>query len=264
MEPISKIVLGSALFSIVEPHPGHAREYNHWYERDHFYAGCMVGPNFFAGRRWVATKAMKALRVPRDNPVLPSDMGSFLVLYWMLAGHYDETVSWAVDQVNQLHRQERMFAERDSLSTGFYHHRFTVSRDPDGVPVELALDHPFLGVVAIMVDRKPGMAPGAFETAVRDEVLPALLADSPVALVAYMTPAPLPDAAPSNVSRSNQGEQSTRYLWLAFLDRDPESCCAELLPAMEKRVNASGYGRLVIAAPFIPTIPGTDAYMDTL
>ena len=39
-----EVRLGSMLFTLVEPHRGHEVAYNRWYERDHFYAGCMVGP----------------------------------------------------------------------------------------------------------------------------------------------------------------------------------------------------------------------------
>ena len=51
-EPIK---LGSMLFTLVEPHRGHEVAYNRWYERDHFYSGCMIGPYQFAGKRFVAT-----------------------------------------------------------------------------------------------------------------------------------------------------------------------------------------------------------------
>ena len=39
-EPVE---LGTMLFTLVEPHRGHQVAYNRWYERDHFYAGCMIG-----------------------------------------------------------------------------------------------------------------------------------------------------------------------------------------------------------------------------
>ena len=45
-----EVRLGSALFTLVEPHRGHEVAYNRWYERDHFYAGCMIGP-WYRGRR---------------------------------------------------------------------------------------------------------------------------------------------------------------------------------------------------------------------
>ena len=38
-EPVK---LGSMLLTLVEPHRGHEVAYNRWYERDHFYSGCMV------------------------------------------------------------------------------------------------------------------------------------------------------------------------------------------------------------------------------
>ena len=47
--------IGSALITMVEPHPGHDAAYNRWYEDDHFNAGAMAFPWLFAGRRWVAT-----------------------------------------------------------------------------------------------------------------------------------------------------------------------------------------------------------------
>ena len=49
------VALGGSLITLVEPRPGHEVEYNRWYERDHFYAGCMVGAHCFAGARFVAT-----------------------------------------------------------------------------------------------------------------------------------------------------------------------------------------------------------------
>ena len=51
---LGPIDVGAMLFTMVEPHQGHEVAYNRWYERDHFYAGCMIGAGNFAGRRWVA------------------------------------------------------------------------------------------------------------------------------------------------------------------------------------------------------------------
>jgi len=61
-DPEYGVALGSILVSLLEPTPGSARDFNRWYERDHFYAGCMSGEHFFAGRRFVATRALKDLR----------------------------------------------------------------------------------------------------------------------------------------------------------------------------------------------------------
>ena len=61
------------LFTMVDPQRGHEVAYNRWYERDHFYAGCLVGPWLFAGRRWVAPRALKALRFPRESEIARPD-----------------------------------------------------------------------------------------------------------------------------------------------------------------------------------------------
>ncbi len=46
-----EVAIGGALITMVEPHVGHERAYNRWYEDDHFYAGAMCMPWMFAGRR---------------------------------------------------------------------------------------------------------------------------------------------------------------------------------------------------------------------
>ncbi len=83
---------GSMLFTMVDPERGHEVEYNRWYERDHFYAGCMIGPWLFAGKRWVATRELKDLRFPRgDTPVAsPVEKGSYLAVYYVLEGKHGE------------------------------------------------------------------------------------------------------------------------------------------------------------------------------
>jgi len=54
----------TAIVSYIEPHPGHAVDFNRWYERDHFPATVTGGPGVFAGARFVASRACKALRPP--------------------------------------------------------------------------------------------------------------------------------------------------------------------------------------------------------
>src|SRR5205823_9031401 len=83
--------IGSALITMVEPHPGHERAYNRWYEDDHFYSGAMAMPWMFAGRRWVAPKDLQALRYPADSPIAdPLDTGKYISLYWITEGRYED------------------------------------------------------------------------------------------------------------------------------------------------------------------------------
>ena len=144
-EPIK---LGSMLLTLVEPHRGHEVAYNRWYERDHFYSGCMVGPYNFAGKRFVATADLKALRDPDPSAITGEPArGSYVSVYWVLDGYFDMWNRWALRQVNALHAAGRMFEERDHVHTLLYHYQWEHRREPDGVPVELALDHPYRGFV---------------------------------------------------------------------------------------------------------------------
>src|SRR5206468_744994 len=112
------IELGSILFTLVEPHRGHEVAYNRWYERDHFYAGCLIGKGWFAGGRWVATKPLKDLRFPADTGFLPDiSAGSYLSTYWVQKGEDAAAIAWGSEQVKWLHENDRMYDARDHIHT---------------------------------------------------------------------------------------------------------------------------------------------------
>ena len=113
--------------------PGTAREFNRWYERDHFYAGCMSGQHFFAGRRFLATRALRDLRFPASsNAVEDTSLGSFLALYWMERGHHEEAEAWAVERVLWLGAHGRMDGGggRKAVHASFYAHRWAACPGP--------------------------------------------------------------------------------------------------------------------------------------
>jgi hypothetical protein len=258
-----RVELGSVLVSLLDPKPGDEVGFHRWYERDHFYAGVMVGPWFFAGRRFVATRALKDLRFPEKTPLMDDPrQGSYLALYFALAGKHDEAERWAVDQVNALIANGRMHPTRRQAHAGFYRHRWHVSRDADGVPAELALDHPYAGVALVTVDRNEGADAAALETWLRQEHLPSVLRDSPAALCLGLEPTPLPDDAPAYVVRPPGLERRTLLLY--FLEEDPRASWSALFAAQEEQIADTGRGRISWAAPFVPTIPGTDRYTDQL
>lgn len=152
--------VGSCLFTMVDPVRGHEVDYNRWYERDHFYAGCMVGPWLFAGRRWVATRDLKDLRFPADSPVaVPVDAGAYLAIYWVHEGRHDEHFAWSIDQVVGLYKSGRGFEHRVHAHTALLHEPRFHYRDDDYVPVELALDHPYRGLAVVAVDPPGGADP---------------------------------------------------------------------------------------------------------
>ena len=257
-----RVALGSILVSLLEPLPGHEAALHRWYERDHFFGGCMLGPYFFSGRRFVATRPLKDLRFPDETPVIDDvRRGSYLALYWMQAGHHEAAVDWAVQQVRWLNENDRMLPERTQAHAGFYHLRWCAERDPDGVPPELALEHPFAGVVLLMVDREEGVAQEDFEQAYR-EAIQSRLAGTAAALCLGFEPEPLPEDAPSYVIRPPGLER--RSLQIFFLQEDPRQSWSALFAGQDAWLREAGLGRVSYAAPFIPTIPGTDRYTDEL
>jgi hypothetical protein len=257
-----EIALGSVLVSLLDPEPGREAAFHRWYERDHFYAGVMIGPWFFAGRRFVATRAHKDLRHPATTPVLDDvRRGSYLTLYWILAGHHEEASSWSTRQVAQLIANQRMLPGRRPVHAGFYRHRWSALRDADGVPAELALDHPYAGVVLTMIDRAPEQA-AAVERWLRDVHLPRALAGTPVAMCLGLEPMPLPPEVPAYIPRPQGLER--RALLVSFVEADPRHCWREVFEPQQRLLAATGLGSVSLAAPFIPTIPGTDRYADDL
>ena len=255
--------LGSVLVSLLEPAPGTAKAFNRWYERDHFYAGCMTGAHFFAGRRFVATRALKELRYPAASATVPdTSLGSFLALYWMEQGHHAETEDWAVERVLWLTENGRMEPARSAVHASFYRHAFAVCRDADGIPPEVALEGAFPGVVLVLSERPEGVDAEARAAWLRDDYLPKLLPGSAAALCLHMTPLPLPEASPVYYEPPPGFER--RSLEIYFLDEAPDACWKGLFSDMGAAHEAAGMGPLHLVAGFLPTVPGTDRYVDEI
>lgn len=249
-----EVRLGTMLFTLVEPHRGHEVAYNRWYERDHFYAGCMVGPWLFAGRRFVATRALKELRFGTEPEVFGgADLGSYLAVYWILDGRHEEHVDWALRQVQWLHANGRMFGERDHIHTLLYRHAFTAAAGAEPVPAELALDHPFGGMTATLVRPAAGVTAAELGAYVARTLEPELELG--------FTPIPLPADAP--VSQQGLDRLGGCLLELSFTTASPDRWWDEQHAAAD-RLRVDGVGEVLWTAPFVPTIPGTDVYTDQL
>jgi hypothetical protein len=148
------------------------------------------------------------------------------------------------------------------VHTLLYRFAWEQRRDHDGVPVELALDHPFRGMVPVWVDRAEEVTPEALSEWLRHEHLPNLLPGTDAALVAAFTPLPLLVDAPGDVPRQEATDRRT--LLLFFLDAHPSAAWEPVIAEHRRRLEAAGMGRVVAALPFIPTIVGTDTYTDRL
>ena len=247
-----EVRLGSMLFTMVEPHPGFEVAYNRWYETDHFYAGCMVGPWLFSGSRWVATRALKDLRFGSQPDIFGGvDLGSYLATYWILDGRYDDHVDWALRQVKWLHANGRMFAERDHIHTLMYERAWSTGSSP--VPPELALDHRFGGLTATLVE----LADGVLAEQLGEWVATAY----PPELEIGFTPVPL--AADAPVAQQGLDRFDGRVMNLSFTTDSPATWWDDQHKAAAQ-LEADGIGTMLWTAPFIPTIPGTDTYTDQL
>ncbi len=256
------IDVGATLFTLVEPHKGQEAAYHRWYERDHFYAGCLIGPGWFGGKRWVATKPLKDLRFPEQSDFLDDiGSGSFLSTYWILKGLEQDAIAWGSTQVKWLHANDRMFDARDHVHTAMYINRWSANRDDDGVPLPLAMEHDWGGFVAVMVDRNEDTAPRAFSAWLREVAVPAAMADSSWALTGALTAIPLPPDAP--VTQPVNKNQERRMLLMCFLDDDPRGDY-DAFRTFADAVEEGGLGTVSYVAPFIPTIAGTDTYCDQL
>nr|WP_226933204.1 hypothetical protein [Parafrankia sp. CH37] len=148
------VAIGSALITMVEPHPGAEAEYNRWYEDDHFYAGAMAMPWMFAGRRWVAPRALQALREPADSAVArPLEAGKYIAVYWLTRGRHRDHMRWTVATNQRLNADGRIFHRRDHVFTAFQDYLGAVYRDGRGGALDIhALDHPYGGLVVEVVD----------------------------------------------------------------------------------------------------------------
>jgi hypothetical protein len=234
-----EVGIGTAVVAFIEPHEGQARAFNRWYERDHFYAATTGGPGAFAGARWVANRACKAVRPTGATWFGDPGRGSFLTTVWLLDGKQDEWQRWVTTEMEGLRTHDRMFAGRDHIQTAVYRYCCEV-RAEDAPSAAVALDHGFAGVIAIVVP------PGAdsAETCARE------IAGPEVPTIVGLTP---------ELVLLSQANPPDHALVLAFTPDDPLAAWhSRVQPALAKLPSVG------FASPFLRTIPGTDAYVDDL
>ncbi|MEI6629977.1 MAG: hypothetical protein WCO15_04755 [Actinomycetota bacterium] len=258
------IELGTLLFTMVEPRKGHEVAYNRWYETDHFYGGCLVGANTFAGDRFVATRELKKLRYPAETPMTPDPQtGSYLAIYWVLKGFHDEWNRWSVDTVKNLHATGRMFTERDHIHTLLYNHEWSIQNGERNTPVEQALDRNFKGIIINVGELAPGKSHADIEAWTRDCWAPRAMSKKwGPELILNSTPLPLLDDAPPDVPRTANADR--RFMQIHFVDRDPRKGWDKGYAKYGEALNESGIATHLWTAPFIQTVFGTDKYTDQL
>jgi hypothetical protein len=207
---------------------------------------------------------LKDLRYPVVSPMTPdAQTGTYLALYWVLAGHHDDWNRWSVDNVIWLHQNGRMFAERTHIHTVLYDYGWSVTATEHGTPAELALDRGYPGLVVNVGELVDGHSLADVEAWTRQTWAPLAMAQPwGPDLVLDATPLPLLDDAPADVPRVANADR--RFLQLHFLDHDPAEGWADGYGAFGAALEASGIATHLWTAPFMQTVFGTDAYTDEL
>ena len=255
--------IGSALITMVEPHVGHDWAYNRWYEDDHFNAGAMAMPWMFAGRRWVATVPYQRYRYPADSAVAqPVDLGKYLSIYWITDGRYEDHIRWTIATNQRLFQDGRVFMERDHTFTSFQHYLGAAYRDERGPRDVHALDHAYQGLVLEVIDSPDAATRERMLEWLRRERIPDVLAGSPIAMALAFRPMPLPPDKSPYVKEVEGVDTRLTVLWLT--EGDPVEAWDDAFAGAGEQVAATGLGRVELLAPFIPTVPGTDRYVDEL
>jgi len=251
------VVLGHAIFGLIEPHRGHERAWNRYYERDHLIAAGSSAPYTFSTQRWLATRRHKAVRTPAESPIAsPIDKGSFLAALFIEKDKLEEQQRWGAGKMKELGAAGRTFDERDVLTITGYDFLGAAARDVDGVPPELALERRYPGIVIAFVERRGGDTLEDLRDALLGEALPAFLAGSPTAQALCFTPLPKaswwPKAAPEV---PGVGE---RILVALFVDRDPLEVWGDHYAKLPELLETKARARVLFLAPFVPVVPGVD------
>jgi hypothetical protein len=250
----TEAVLGHAFLTLVEPHAGHDGAYTRWYEDDHFHAGAMAFPWWFSGRRWVATRALRDLRESSD-PRADLDRGWSFATYWITGGRLAEQAVWLETTVGRLLRGGRMFSERSHVMTGYHDHVGewqAAGHGPRGVH---ALEYPYAGLVMEVVD----LGAGRDAWLVDEHVRPRLDADEASQCLAFAPVAWPGRSEPSWFDYAATPQGGVVLLW--FLERDPRTGWAETFGTHRDACESAG-GRVAFLGGFVPTLPGTDTYLD--
>lgn len=263
------VAIGGALITMVEPDVGMEHAYNRWYEDDHFYSGAMHGPWTFAGRRWVATRALRDRRVATPRPLVePADAGCYISLYWITKGQELNSERWSFTAMDQgLMPYGRGFTQRRHVYTAFHRYRFGLVRDAGPMKPHLALDADYQGLLVEVIDAPSPDAFAALESWLRDEHLPAVLAGSPAGQVLAFTPQPFSQGLieqPGTPAVAPPDGVGTQLCLLWFLERDPGALTDAQLRGHHAAIAESGKGELRFSGPFVPTTVGTDRYVDEL
>jgi hypothetical protein len=256
----SQIELGDIMLTFVEPHRDGLLEYNRWYEHDHAYAAVSNAPGCFAYRRFVATAPLKTLRYPADSAVVqPVEKGSFISLFWFEKDRVADVFEYSFGITPKLIEDGRMNGDRDHVSTAIYKYLGGTGRGSDPIPPEIALDHPYPGLAVLWIRPVAGVTVEEFGAWCRQNLDGEIGGGKgEIGQVIDFEQRDFPNGMAPLTGRVAE------LVRCYFLDADPREVWSDEIEGIGKAVEAGGKGRVELAVPFIPTVPGTTRYLDEL
>jgi hypothetical protein len=260
--------LGHLIVAIAEPHRDTVATYDEWFEAHHMYDAVLVGPGAFAAQRYVATRDLKALRYPLDGAVFAdAAIGSFVALYYLAPGSAEDHFAWSFPQNAWLGATGRNNADRTLVLTWLCDAAGVVARDGHRVPPQVALDHPYAGIVMVWIERSEQETLEDLRAGLLDEHLTALVhEDTGVQQVQLWAPREFPDTRGtpttpgSVVTNAAVGRQ---LLALCFLGEHPATQWERSFAQFGERLAEAGASTRLVA-PFVPTVRGAGARLDEL
>lgn len=255
------VKLGGALITMPQAHAGREEPYNRWYEDDHMYSGAMVGPWVFAGRRFVRCKLERFAA----EGIKPTDMGSFISLYWAIEGHVDEVWLWAQAALKHITAEGRGPRDRTRVYSAMHELSFAHVFDPAPMAAIHALDYPYRGLAVELVDAPANGKREDLIRWLREVYVPAQT--GPIGQCLAFLPRGFREERRDVKGSSGQDagvvalaidpnpERRVCLLW--FLREDPHQFWPGSFGQHAAEIEAGGAGRLVLLAPFVPTLPGT-------
>jgi hypothetical protein len=273
-----KVALEGVVYTLVDVHEGHDAAFEDWYENDHFYAGGVLAPYVLSGRRWYASRALRAGRFVSPACPLPDGRaGTNLATYFVTAGGLRSFYDWINPQLVTLRSGGRMFADRTHVNTDGYRLESILSfPGASGVPAHVVGDHPFAGLFVAYLDASGGERPdesaalpaGTLALSLRPNV--GSLTESSLGLAAAQrSVSPRGDDPPSTPRRGASSAEIPAVggapvrLVMAFLTEAPQADPAWSAGLAGRVARLTG-SAAIWGGGFRPVVPGSRAHLAEL
>jgi hypothetical protein len=155
--------------------------------------------------------------------------------------------------------------ERRHIHTILFEHLGATYRDADPVPVELALDARYDGLIILWMDGRNGRPAAELIAELSTSLLPQTLAGSNIEIASSWTPWPGENDERPNVPMDlgSPAGGPERAVQLFFIRGDVTEAVGPLR-AYTHAIEDAGLADIQLVAPFYATRIGTDAYVDEL